>query len=107
MSRRSALRFATLVFELVVNGGLPAADFRPSGVAVGSAEVLVICRAFPASLAVSADWLVAVFGWPSTKLPPVAAMAVPDSATHSATNATTIAGDGSRRVKRAMIPLPW
>src|SRR4051812_21388233 len=93
-SSRSAFRFVTFVDELVVNGGVVAADVRPSGVAPVPVLVLVICSALPARFAVRPVCAVAVFALPRMTLPPLAAIAVPDSETASATSATTIAGDG-------------
>src|SRR5262245_1528443 len=105
-SSRSAFRFVTLVDELVVNGGVVAADVRPRGVAPEPVLVLVICTALPARFAVRLVCAVAVFAFPRMKLPPLAASAVPDSETASASSATTIAGDGKARRSFPIVTSP-
>src|SRR5262249_17973068 len=76
--------------ELTRSGATPAGAVSLSAFPV---PLLVSASAAPEPVAVRLVARSAVFDWPRTKLPPVAAHAVPANATNKASNATSIARD--------------
>ena len=105
-SSRSAFSWATLPPELTMSGGLPSATWRPSAVALAPEFMFVICSALALTGAVSVVFVVAEFGTPRMKLPPVAAMPTPPIERNRATSDTVMGADGRCGRRRCRMSPP-